>query len=60
MKYFRAAMGHEQQTFEWTHRRPDGSQFMAEVSINVFDWKGESYTQAIVRDISRRKQTENC
>lgn len=58
VKYFRAAMGHEQQTFEWTHRRPDGSQFVAEVSINVFDWKGESYTQAIVRDISRRKQTE--
>jgi PAS domain S-box-containing protein len=58
VKYNRAAQGHEQQSFEWLHQRPDGTQFMAEVSLNVFEWKGESFAQAIVRDISLRKQTE--
>jgi len=58
VKYNRAAEGHEQQSFEWLHQRPDGSQFMAEVSLNIFEWKGESFVQAIVRDISHRKRTE--
>jgi len=58
VKYNRAAQGQEQQSFEWLHQRPDGSQFMAEVSLNVFEWKDESFAQAIVRDISLRKQTE--
>jgi len=58
VKYNRAAQKQEQTSFEWMHKRPDGSQFMAEVSVNVFEWQGESYTQAIVRDISSRKETE--
>jgi hypothetical protein len=31
---------------------------MAEVSISRFEWKSETYSQAIVRDISQRKKTE--
>ncbi|MBK7173256.1 MAG: PAS domain S-box protein [Bacteroidales bacterium] len=58
VKYNRAAQEKEQQSFEWMHKRPDGSLFIAEVSISVFDWKGESFAQAIVRDISNRKHTE--
>jgi PAS domain S-box-containing protein len=58
VKYNRAAHEKEHQSFEWLHKRPDGSLFMAEVSVSVFDWKGDSYAQAIVRDISTRKQTE--
>lgn len=58
VKYNRAAQKQEQQSFEWMHKRPDGSRFMAEVSVSVFEWQGETFAQAIVRDISSRKETE--
>ena len=58
IRYFKTARELQQQSFEWQHQRPDGSRFIADVSINVFNWKNEQYTQAIVRDISSRKHTE--
>lgn len=58
VKYDRAAQDKEHHSFEWMHKRPDGSTFMAEVSISRFEWKSETYSQAIVRDISQRKKTE--
>lgn len=44
--------------FEWQHRRGDGSQFDAEVSLSGFEMDGKSYLHAIIRDVSRRKQVE--
>ena len=55
-----AAFAGQSQLFEWQYRRAEGELFMADVSLNAFTLNGVAYLQAIVRDISERKQAEQA
>jgi len=60
IKKINLAFAGESQTFEWEHCRLDGTPFAAEVSLNRLDQGGKPHMQAIVRDISKRKQAEQA
>jgi PAS domain S-box-containing protein len=49
-----------QNKFEWMHRRKNGEDFLAEVSLTAFPFKGQQILQAIVRDITDRKHAEDA
>jgi len=44
--------------FEWMHRRMNGEEFPAEVLLSSMEFRGQKIIQAIVHDISDRKQAE--
>jgi PAS domain S-box-containing protein/putative nucleotidyltransferase with HDIG domain len=52
------ALSGKPQFFEWKYRRADGTLFDAEVSFNRVAVGTEVFLQAIVRDITDRKQAE--
>ncbi|MDD5214989.1 MAG: PAS domain S-box protein, partial [Methylococcales bacterium] len=45
-------------TFESYNRTKDGQVFPVEINANYFEFDGESYNLAFVRDITERKETE--
>jgi PAS domain S-box-containing protein len=52
------AVDHGWHSFEWVHRRQDGSTFHADVLLAAIHIGGERILQATVRDIDERKRTE--
>ncbi|RKX29687.1 MAG: hypothetical protein DRP47_01205 [Candidatus Zixiibacteriota bacterium] len=44
--------------FEWVHKRMDGEEFRATVSLSVMDYNGKRVVQALVRDITDRHNAE--
>ncbi len=46
-------------TFEARHRKKSGELFPVEINANFFEFEGEEYNLALVRDISERKQASN-
>ncbi|NQU87171.1 MAG: PAS domain S-box protein [Mariniphaga sp.] len=53
-----AALAGKPQLFEWTHKKLDSTTFAAEVSLNKMELSDGIYVQAIVRDITERKKSE--
>jgi len=46
--------------YETIHQRKDGSRFPVDVSVRAIDSEGKKFYQAIIRDISERKQAEKA
>ncbi|MBE3036538.1 MAG: diguanylate cyclase [Candidatus Atribacteria bacterium] len=46
--------------FEWVHKRTNGEEFTAEVLLSRIEQDGKVFLQAVVRDITGRKQAEEA
>ncbi len=55
-----AALNGIPQFFEWLHKKYNGPEFYAEVSLNRIMINGEYLLHAVVRDISERKKSEKA
>jgi signal transduction histidine kinase len=53
------ALGGISQTFEWIHITSRGRPFAAEVSLNAVTIEGRTYLQAIVRNVAKRKKSDD-
>ncbi len=48
------------QHFSWIHTRTDGENFPAEISLNAVNIGGKNYIQALVNDVTSRKEAEEA
>jgi len=59
-KRINAALKGSPQYFSWLHQQRDGSPFDAEVSLNRVNLDGQYFLQAIVRDVTARRRSEEA
>lgn len=52
-------MNGNSQSFDWSHLRYDGSHIETQVSLNPIRLNGNTYVQAIVRDVTNHKRAED-
>lgn len=45
-------------SFEWNHKKLDGTEFPCSVFLSRISYQGKIYVQAIIRDISKEKKLE--
>ncbi len=57
-KYLDEALSGAPQFYDWKCSRHNGDPFDAEISLNSMELQGAVYLQAVVRDISMRKQQD--
>ncbi len=58
-RHITTAMQHSTARFEWIHKRADnGATFPADVLLTAMELNGKPVLQAVVRDITNRKQVE--
>lgn len=58
LKYIRSVLNGRHQKFYWQHSKKDGESFDAEVALKKLVLGGEIFIQAIVRDITKQKESE--
>ncbi|MFA9517547.1 PAS domain S-box protein, partial [Halopenitus sp. H-Gu1] len=46
------------ESFDWVHKRVDGTDFHAEVKLSRIEFDGEPVLQALVRDVTERKERQ--
>ncbi len=55
-----AALRGDEQRFSWQHKTKAGTLIDCEVGLNRLEMQGETYLQAIIRDISKRVEAERA
>lgn len=60
MRFIRQAQKQGHAFMEWIGRRADGSLFPSEIALHAMTLGGKPYIQAIMRDISDRKEAETA
>lgn len=58
MKMIKQALEKGSNSFEWIHRRKNGENFLAEVTLNKVNSNGKNIIQASVKDITKRKESD--
>lgn len=56
--YVERTLAGEPQNFEWRHRRLDGSEFDAEITLNSVKFGGKDTLFALMRDVTSKKNAE--
>ncbi|NYB52472.1 MAG: MEDS domain-containing protein [Methanobacteriaceae archaeon] len=57
-KYLADALSGNTVKFEWQHLKSDGTPFYAGITLNRIDLNGEYFVQAIIEDLTQKKEAE--